>query len=339
MTKDLTTSNISRQNILNNGFALEQIESNLTLGGTYWHDEVIFTKAQVAQILDIDERTIDRYIESHSEELSNNGYRVLRGQKLRELKQVLQDDMNVADISKVPSLGVFSFRTVLNIAMLVTESQKAKVIRSKILDIVLDVMAQKSGGHTKYINQRDEAYLPLAYKEHSYRKEFTDALKNYLNADDRWKYATYTNKIYQVVFLENAIEYKKILDLQEKDQIRETMYAEVLNAIASFEHGLAVEMKQKFERLGRKLTTKELDELISKASQNPYLVPHINDARAKMASRDLCFRDALHHKLESYIQSVPQGDFDKFLGETSKSLEERLSDPETLAVLKRLKDR
>lgn len=338
MTKDLTSSTISRQNILNNNYALEQIESNLSFGGIYWHDETIFTKAQVAQILDIDERTVDRYIESHSEELSKNGYRVLRGQKLRELKQILLDDMNVANISKVPSLGVFSFRAVLNIAMLVTESERAKAIRSKILDIVIDVMAQKSGGHTKYINQRDEDYLPSAYKEHSYRKEFTDALDNYLPTD-KWKYANYTNKIYEVIFLENATEYKKILDLKEKDKIRETMYAEVLNAISSFEHGLAVEMKQEFEKLGRKLTTTELDTLIKKASQNPYLMPHINDARVKMASRDLCFRDALHHKLENYIQSVPQGDFDKFLGETSKSLEERLSDPETLAVLKRLKDR
>jgi hypothetical protein len=338
MTKDLTTSTISRQNILNNNFALEQIESNLALGGTYWQDEAIFTKAQVAKILDIDERTIDRYIESHNDELSENGYKVLKGQKLRELKQILVDDMNVVDISKIPSLGVFTFRSVLNVAMLVTESEKARHIRSKILDIVLDVMAQKSGGHTKYINQRDEAYLPSAYKEYSYRKEFTDALDFYLQAD-KWKYGKYTNKIYEVVFLENAEEYKKILALKPKDQIRATMYAEVLNAIASFEHGLSVEMKQEFEKLGRKLTTKELDELINKASQNPYLVPHINDARAKMASRDLCFRDALHQKLESYIQSVPQGDFDKFLGETSKSLEERLSDPQTLAVLKRLKDR
>ena len=117
------------------------------------------------------------------------------------------------------------------------------------------------------------------------------------------------------------------------------MYSEVLTAIASFEHGLAVEMKQAYEELSRKLTTKELDALIEKAAKSPYLVPHIDDARAKMSSRDLCFRDALHQKLESYIQSVPEGDFDKFLGETSKSLEERLSDPETLAVLKRLKDR
>jgi hypothetical protein len=338
MIKDLTSSNVSRQNILNNNYAISQLESNLSFGGVYWHNESIFTKVQVAEILEIDVRTIERYLESHSPELIKNGYRVLKGTELKDFKKYVSD-IDVGDISKTPSLGLFSFRTVLNIAMLVTESEKAKAIRSKILDIVIDVMAQKSGGHTKFINQRDEAYLPSAYKEYSYRKEFTDALKNYLEADDKWKYSTYTNKIYQVVFLENATEYKKILALKGTDKIRETMYAEVLNAIASFEYGLAVEMKEEFERLGRKLTTKELDELINIASKNPYLLPHINDARAKMASRDLCFRDALHQRLENYIQSVPEGDFDKFLGETSKSLEERLSDPETLAVLKRLKDR
>lgn len=335
--KDLTQSDISRQNILNNGYALEQIEANLSLGGTYWNEEAIFTKAQVADLLEIDIRTIERYLESNNEELTKNGYRVLKGKDLKDFKEDVSD-IDVGDISKTPSLGVFSFRTVINIAMLITESSKAKIIRSKILDIVIDVMAQKSGGHTKYINQRDESYLPSAYKEYSYREEFTNALDDYIEAD-QWKYGKYTNVIYKIIFLENAAEYKKVLNLSKKDKARDTMYSEVLNAIASFEHGLAVEMKQESEQLSRKLTARELDALIIKASKNPYLEPHINDARAKMASRDLCFRDALHHKLESYVQSVPQSDFDKFLGETSKSLEERLSDPDTLAVLKRLKDR
>lgn len=334
--KDLTQSDISRQNILNNGYALEQIEANLSLGGTYWNEEAIFTKAQVADLLEIDERTIDRYIEQNSDELSKNGYQILRGLELKELKENFGDDMNVA--TKTTVLGVFSFRAVLNIAMLITESPRAKAIRSKILDIALDVMAQKSGGHTKYINQRDEAYLPSAYKEYSYREEFTNALDDYLEAD-KWKYGKYTNAIYKIIFLENASEYKQILNLSKNDKVRDTMYAEVLNAIAGFEHGIAVEMQQEFEKIGRKLTTRELDSLIERASKNPYLEPHIHDARAKMASRDLCFREALHQKLERYIQTVPQSDFDKFLGETSKSLEERLSDPDTLAVLKRLKDR
>ena len=56
-----------------------------------------------------------------------------------------------------------------------------------------------------------------------------------------------------------------------------------------------------------------------------------------MESRDKCFRDALHHKLEHYIQSVPKADFERFLGEKSKELEERIL--ETREVFERLKDK
>ncbi len=338
MTKDLTTSTISRQNILNNHYALEKVELHLALGGITWKDERVFRKDKVAQIFQVDKRTIDRYLEQNNEELVKNGYRVLKGQEFKDFKEHVYD-MYAVDMLKTPSLGVFSFRAVLNLAMLMTESQRAKTIRGKILDIVLDVMAQKSGGHTKYINQREEDYLPASYKEFSYRQEFTNALDFYLETSNRHKYATYTNKIYKIVFLENAKEYKKILDLKKRDRLRDTLYSEVLNIISSIENGIAQDMKNEFEKLGRKLTSKELSELFEKAENNPYLKPMIEDARVKMASRDLCFRDALHEKLENYIQSVPKSDFDKFLGETSKSLEERLSNPETLAVLKRLKDR
>ncbi len=337
MIKDLTSSTVSRQNILNNQYALEKVELHLALGGITWKDERIFTKIKVAQLLEVDIRTIERYLEQNNEELVKNGYKVLKGNEFKEFKDYVSD-INVGDMLKTPTLGVFTFRAVLNLAMLVTESKKAKVIRSKILDIVIDVMAQKSGGHTKYINQREDGYLPASYKEYSYREEFTNALDHYLDMGD-YKYAKYTNKIYQIIFLEDAAEYKKIIDLKKKDKLRDTLYSEILNVIASVENGLAEDMRKEYEKLGRKLTPKELSVLIENIANNGYLKPSIEDARVKMASRDLCFRDALHDKLENYIQSVPQSDFDKFLGETSKSLEERLSDPETLAVLKRLKDR
>jgi len=337
MTKDLTTSDISRQNILNNDYALEKVELHLALGGLTWKDERIFTKAKVTQIFQVDIRTISRYLEQNKNELNKNGYRVLKGQEFKEFKEYVSD-MNVADMLKAPSLGVFSFRAVLNLAMLLTESERAKSIRSKILDIVLDVMAQKTGGHTKYINQREDDYLPASYKEVSYRQEFTNALDHYLDMNSL-KYGKYTNKIYQIVFLENAKEYKKILDLNNKESVENTLYSEVLNIISSIQNGIVQDMKKEYERLERKLTPTELSELFKKVEDNPYLKPTIEDARVKMASRDMCFRDALHEKLENYIQTVPKSDFDKFLGETSKSLEERLSNPETLAVLKRLKDR
>jgi hypothetical protein len=340
MNKDLTTSLVARKNVLNNPYALTQLESNLQLGGLNFQTATVFTKLQAAEILDIDERTIDRYLSSHTDELKENGYQVIKGKALRELRLAYVDDTNVVDIinPKAPSLGIFSFRAVLNLAMLVTESERAKAIRSRMLDIVIDVIAEKTGGKTKYINQRDQDFLPAAYMEDSYRKQFTDALKDFLEMGNH-KYAVYTDKIYKAVFCENAGEYKKILRLADKDKTRDTMYAEVLKAIASFEHGLAVQMREQFEKQGRKLKPAELDSLLAGAENNPYLKPSIEDARVRMSSRDLGFRDALHDKLGHYIQSVPEGDFDRFLGEKSKALEEQLSDVKTLDVLKRLKDR
>jgi len=205
MTKDLTTSDISRQNILNNNYALEKVELHLVLGGITWRDERIFSKEKVAKLLQVDIRTITRYLEQHKDELSKNGYRILKNQEFKEFKKYVWD-IYVLDISKTPSLGIFSFRALLNLAMLMTESEKAKEIRSKILDIVLDVMSEKTGGHTKYINQREENYLPASYKEYSYRQEFTNALDYYLKTSNPYKYATYTDKIYKIVFLENAKE-------------------------------------------------------------------------------------------------------------------------------------
>ena len=339
MNKDLTTSEIARENVLNNSYALSKLENHLSLGGLSYKGETVFTKAQAAELLAVDERTVDRYLNSYEEEIKQNGYKVLRGKALKDLRLAYVDDTDVVDISpKAPSLGLFTFKAVLNLAMLVTESDRARAIRSRMLDIVIDVIAEKAGGHTKYINQRDQDYLPASFQEDSYRKQFTDALKQFLKMGNH-KYAVYTNKIYKAVFLENATEYKKVLKLADRDDTRNTMYAEVLKAIASFEHGLAVQMSEMYEKLGRQLLPSELDELIDNAENNPFLKPSIEDARIRMASRDLGFRDALHDKLEHYIQSVPEGDFDRFLGEKSKSLEEQLSDIKTLDVLKRLKDR
>jgi hypothetical protein len=337
MTKDLTSSPLDRQNILNNRYAIEKIEEHLGLGGTYYEEELLFTKQQLVEIFGVSESTIEKYLTSHSEELSANGYEVLRGQKLREFKDATGG--TVIDYgTKTTVLGVFTFRATLNLAMVLVESDLARAIRSRILDIVIDVMAERAGGHTKYINQRDKNYLPAAYQEFSYRKTFTDALYNYLDMGN-FKYAVYTNKVYQIVFREKAEEYKQILSLGKNDCPRDTMYAEVLIAIASLENGLAAGLKAESEKVGRKLKQKEVDSLFGLAEENPYLKPIIEDARIKMASRDLGFRDALHQKLEAYIQSVPESDFEKFLGEASRSLEEQLSDPALLAVFKRLKDR
>lgn len=88
------------------------------------------------------------------------------GNSLKELKLHFVGDINVPKFTC--QLGVFSFRAFLNIGMLLTESEKAKQLRTRILDIVIATINGRSGGGTKYINWRDRNYLPTAIKSENY---------------------------------------------------------------------------------------------------------------------------------------------------------------------------
>lgn len=315
MSKDLTISTIERQNVLNNKYALEIIITNLDVPGILFEGEYRFTKKMVADFYEVEERTIERYIEKNGNELSANGYILCKGKQLKDLKLQFAPVINVG--SKTTQLGLFNFRSFLNIGMLLTESEKAKEIRSVILDIVLESINQKTGGGTKYINRRDTNYLPTALKELNYRKALTSAINKYVEGHPTMKYATITDYIYKAIFKENAKKYAEVLRLNAKDKIRNTMYSEVLLLIASFENGIGFEIKNESDKRGRSLNVQEVGDIIARLASHPFQAPLLEDARTKMASRDYCFRDALHHDLEDYIASVPPEDFERFIGEQS----------------------
>jgi hypothetical protein len=334
----LAQSKIDRQNILNNPYAVAEIEKATGFRGIPFGGELKFTINQVATIFETDERTIKRYLQNHPDELNFNGYEVLRGKRLKEFK-LATERSDVGDINvpnKSPSLGVFNFRALLNLAMLLTESHKAQVLRGIILDIAIDTINQKTGGSTKYINQRDEDFITSYFFNENYRKEFTNALNDFIEMGQA-KYPIYTNKVYTSIFRENADEYRQILKLESNDKTRDTMYSEVLDLISSYEYGLAILLKDEFNKKGRKLFPHEVDALFEHFASQPLYKPLVDKARIKMASFDLAFRDALHHKIKEYLGPVSTKDFERFLGEKSKELSERLEDAKD--TFKRLKNR
>ena len=360
MNRDLTQSAIDRQNVLNNTQAIELLNAKLGLKGLLYDNEFKFTTKMVIDFYAISKATVSRYVNTHKEELSLNGYQILKGQKLKEFKELFanaivsdEDDeaQNIIDdtlleqsvdnqsYKKIKALAIFNFRAVLNLGMLLTESEKAKQIRSLMLDVVIDTLNKRTGGSTKYINQRDEEFLVAIAREPEYRKEFTNALHLYLEMGTM-KYSIYTDVIYSSIFKENAQEYKAILNLEAKDNPRDTMYAEVLRLIASFEVGIADEMREESEKLGRKLMPSELYLLIEHFANKRQWIPLIEDAREKMASRDYGLRSIIHQRLQNYIGTLSKEDYNRFLGERSKDLINRvLENPNLLDVFKRLKDR
>jgi len=340
MSKDLTNSSVHRQNILNNPYALQEIEKAAHIQGIPFEGHSVVLKEQAAAFFEVTVRTIENYLAQYEVELARNGYEVLKGERLKDLKLNIQSldvpETDFGNIFKSPQLGIFDFRAFLNLAMLMVESERARLLRQVILDIVIDTINERTGGGTKYINQRDEDFLHSWFEEENYRKQFTDALRDCVDMGN-FKYPLYTDKIYVSIFREKAREYRKILRLHEKEKMRDTFYAEVLDLIASYECGIAAMLQDEMKTQKRKLSTWEVDEIFRRFENLPHWTPLIEKARNKMASRDLAFRDALHRHLEEYITPLQRDEFERFLGKKSKELDERLE--EAKDVMRRLKER
>ena len=332
--KDLTISNIERQNVLNNRFAVSKVQEHLDIEGMLFEGEYRFTKKMVADFYEVEERTIERYLEKHSDELAANGYVLCKGKHLKELKLQFAPVINVG--SKTTQLGLFNFRSFLDMGMLLTESEKAKKVRSLILDFVITTINEKTGGGTKYINRRDVHYLPAAITEENYRKNLTSAINQYVDGHPTYKYPQITDFIYKAVFKENAKEYREVLKLDSKDNVRHTLYSEVLLVISSFENGVGAALSERFkENGGRLLTIDEGERIVNELAEHPMQKPYLNDARTKMASRDFSFRDAYHGNIADYLQAVTPEKFERFIGDQSIDFDRILADNKD--VLKRLK--
>ena len=317
--KDLTVSNIERQNILNNRYAVDEIQKQLKIAGMLFHGEYWLTKKMVAEFYEVDISTIDRYLTSNNDELKHNGYVLCKGKSLKEFK--LQFAHLISEASKTTQLGLFNFKAFLNIGMLLTESERAKALRSMILDLVIATIHEKTGGGTKFINRRDINYLPAAITEENYRKNLTSAINRYVEGHQTYKYAQVTDFIYKAVF---------------KDNVRHTLYAEVLLVISSFENGISAIIQEQYKQNGGiKLTIKEVEHIIEELAEHPMQKPYLNDARTKMASRDFSFRDAYHGNIAEYLKAVTPEEFEKFIGDQSIDFDHILADNKD--VLKRLK--
>ena len=115
MPKDLTTSRLDRQNILNNEIAVEEIQEKSGVEGVLFESKIFMAKEMVASFFEMDVRTIERYISSYSEELKTNGLEILKGNRLIEFiaqyNATFATDINVG--RKIRALTVFDFRSFL----------------------------------------------------------------------------------------------------------------------------------------------------------------------------------------------------------------------------------
>lgn len=163
----------------------------------------------------------------------------------------------------------------------------------------------------KIINQLANKFSETRSETKDYRRDFTDCIKNFVAVKN---YGTYTDMLYNFLFLEKAKEYRKLLDLAKKDFTRNYMYEEILLIIGAFETGLAGEIEKEFKKIGRMLTQREfINKFNDYSSQKNWLV-YQKRARSVMATYDEELRSIKHPKLIDYKKEFSQEDIQKLLG-------------------------
>lgn len=97
-------------------------------------DDTHATTEMVAAYYDVPVSTIKSLVEDNRDELSINGYRVLRGAELREFARLFQGPANPVG-PRTRSLALFNRRAILLVGMLLRDSQRAQQVRRYALDV------------------------------------------------------------------------------------------------------------------------------------------------------------------------------------------------------------
>ncbi|MCX6734907.1 MAG: antA/AntB antirepressor family protein [Candidatus Peregrinibacteria bacterium] len=162
----------------------------------------------------------------------------------------------------------------------------------------------------KFINQLATQFAETREETKEYRRDFTDSVKNFIEAKS---YGTYTDMLYDFLFMEKAKEYRKLLSLVKKDFTRNTMYEEILLIIGAFETGLAGEVEKEFKKISRMLTKDEFIKVFKEFSAQKNWLVYQKRARNIMATYDEELRNVKHPKLIDYKKEFSQEDIQKLL--------------------------
>ncbi|WP_316771609.1 restriction endonuclease [Streptomyces sasae] len=98
-------------------------------------DGMHVTTAMVAAYFEVAETVINNLLSRHRQELESNGLRVLRGSDLREFQELNLSFSPGGYPQRRSSLAIWSRRAVLNVAMLLRDSEIARQVRVYLLDM------------------------------------------------------------------------------------------------------------------------------------------------------------------------------------------------------------
>lgn len=174
---ELLTNVKRREENMNRVEVLDAVKTLLSLPNTE-----LYTTEMVANYYEVPVDTIYSVLNQNTEELSSNGYLVMKKENLLTLKikvktkrggfDLLDDDGNVVASGSNKGIATFTKRTVLNVGMLLRDSKIAQEIRSRLLDITHDAEKDNGSMNTVVSELNEEQQLMLSRMEAEFNGDF-----------------------------------------------------------------------------------------------------------------------------------------------------------------------
>ena len=98
--------------------ALPRIQNALGVKALEYKGVYYVTKQMAADFYEVDIRTIENCLADNEDELKHNGYRLWKGNALKDFKLHFAPEKDFG--TKTTQLGLFDFRSFLNVGMLLT---------------------------------------------------------------------------------------------------------------------------------------------------------------------------------------------------------------------------
>ena len=144
--KDLLENLNEREKLLDNIGILEKVKDLILLD-----DTELATTQQVADYYEVDLSVIQKIVSRNKDELESNG---LKMYKRKSIISLIGQNVKL----EIPNRGMklFQKRAILNVGMLLRDSEVAKEVRRRLLDISQDVLEGKEVSKELIINEIDE---------------------------------------------------------------------------------------------------------------------------------------------------------------------------------------
>lgn len=175
--KDFLENSKKREENMNRVEVLDQVKILLSLPNTE-----LYTTEMVANYYEVPIETIKSVVSYNNIELKRNGYSLLSKENLLSLKfnlktkrggfNVLDNDSNIISTGSNRGLATFTKRTVLNVGMLLRDSEVAKEVRSRLLDVAHDAENGQGNINTVISELNEEKQLMLDRMEAEYNGDY-----------------------------------------------------------------------------------------------------------------------------------------------------------------------